>query len=386
MGEVEFVSSADTSTFNWKATHPRFGTVTHAILFGRVDYTEEDESNDEEDEEEEEHEKLDSVNGYRDFISDIDESVKQRLTLLQVAMERGADPYLVAPGSCNASRRWSKAKNKNTAYVTFADKSVIQCLWAIKRAIKVLASADWAKVLANINRAIGIIAGASGACMPSKVLVSERLLEMWEQVLADAETADVLIKVASKAEVVAPAGGCAAVSEVRAHSAVLRAASPMLRAMLSTDMREGARSEIELDCSSSTVQMFLALCYTGSLPEAEEVPSVATMLDALALGHRWQTQHVVEIIAPALAHRVDINNFESIMDTALRLQLHDLLVACRGFCSSHAREMRAKLAKQNTTPSRFTSAAVRMEVSHILGIDGGASTGTEQVQKRRRML
>ena len=67
---------------------------------------------------------------------------------------------------------------------------------------------------------------------------------------------------------------------------------------------------------------------------------MGTILCALDVAHRWQVLVVVQMLASAVSQRINMENFELITDTALRLQLTLLLATCRAFATSHAREMR----------------------------------------------
>jgi len=368
MGEERYILAADTCAFNWQSTHPHFGTVIHAVLFGRIDKKgcgEDDEEND-------------GVSGYDDIIMGSDKGIKERLSLLHIVLERGADPYLAAPKSCNGNRIYNSDCEETTC-ITFAEKSALECLWAAKRVIKLLGSKEWSHELTNIDKAVEILVGTYSCQRNTKVLVSERLLELWCDILQDASTADVNIRIESQNE--ESSADSAHLEIIPAHAAVLCSASPVLRSMLSSGMKEGEHREIVVaDCSDSAVHMLLMLLYTGSVDSLETEPSSAMLLDAVALGHRWQIQHVVDMLDLALSKRLDLQNLEAKLDVALRLQLPCLLASCRAFVSHHAPEVRTRLTKR----ASIENTAVRTELSRVLCTDGSAAS--EHAAKRRRTL
>ena len=69
-----------------------------------------------------------------------------------------------------------------------------------------------------------------------------------------------------------------------AHAGILRAASPVLDAMLSGCMQEAAGRQLHVEnATSMAVKVFLALMYTGSLPLDLE-PTCHTILEAKEYG------------------------------------------------------------------------------------------------------
>jgi len=354
MGKEKVVKNMDTSAFDWTSTHQHFGSPLHAILFGRV-----------------------STSGsYPDLISDISKGIRSRLGLLRIAMERGANPYVAAPASCDACRNWCYG-DEETEAVQFAGRSTFECLWACERVIRQMDSDNWLDEIGALDEAAEILAKPNHTTSSGSVLVSEGLLEMWESIYSDVESADVILKVVAPDKLDA--------GSVCAHSVILRGASPVLKAMLATGMREGDRKEIEVsDCSEEALHFLLSLLYTGSISSTEEStqePPASIMLCALNLAHRWQVGHVVRMLVLALAQRIDMDNFDVLADTALRLQLGPLLTSCRSFIAGHARELRCRLLSTGTT-GRIQSPAVRAEVESILS--GTACAAGETPRRKRR--
>jgi hypothetical protein len=386
MGEEEVVKSMDLSFFDWCSTHPDFGTPLHAILFGKISYEEK------EDEEEIDKEMEDKyrVHEFTDIVSADEANRKSRLELVRFAIQNGGDPHSVAPKECNASRLWGD--DSNMKRVEFAGESSLECLLATKRFIKTIDElrdeddAEWTEELATVEEALKILAGANPS-VGSAVAVPEGVAATWESVLADVETMDVTIRVGCDGTPRPSAIGNGSSSssetpEIRAHSVVLRGASEVLKAMLSTQYREGASKEIEVrDCCLEGVRLLIGLIYTGMVDSTDGRPIVSTMLAALDLAHRWQLLHLVPLLSAAVGKHLDDQSFESAVDLALRLQLPGLLTACRAYAANHKRELRARLAKRS---DGFHSDAVRAEVERMIG-GGPNGTALEAPPKRRRL-
>jgi len=370
MGEEKVVKSMDLSFFDWESTHSDFGTPLHAILFGKIRHEEEGEKGEAEDQNRD-------CDSFRDIVDADEEEVRARLDLLRFAVQNGANPHAVAPEQCDTERWWGEDGKMTT--ITFAGESAFECLLAVKRSLKASDSEKvaedteplWTAQLEAVDVALGILANASRA--ERSVGVPEGVLDTWEGLLSDAESMDVAIRV----EAPGREGG----AEVRAHSAVLRNASEVLRAMLSTQaMREGVSKVIEVaGCGHEAVRLLVGLIYTGMTVGSEEEPSVSTMLSAVDLAHRWQLLHLVRPLSSAIGLRLDAENFEAAIEVALRLQLPALLTACRAFAVAHRCEMRARLGKRGK--AGFQSRAVRLEVERLVG-GGGAADAPRKRQRR----
>ena len=117
-----------------------------------------------------------------------------------------------------------------------------------------------------------------------QVRVDQSVVDLWERVLGSTSSHDVAFETADK--------------PVTAHSLLLSEASPVLKAMLHSPMREGETRQIEVkDTSSSGVQLFLETLYTCS---SRSEPTCIDVLAALDLAHRWQVNGVVIILAEVL--------------------------------------------------------------------------------------
>jgi len=250
------------SQIDWRGLHADFGSPLHAVLFGKIRDdagTESDEST------------TNGGDGFGDLIGDDVAEKQSRLLLLRLAMEKGADPNATAPASCDVQKFWfleKRGQRKETKSIVFAGKSAFQCLLAAERAIKMTDAADWKEDLEVIDEAIEILSSAGSRA--ASVSVAEGVVELWESILSDTESADVTICVGSgnsEAEAAQERSEERAgdLEHIPVHGVVLRNSSPVLRAMLcTTGMREGARKLIRVkDCSATALRLLLALIYTG---------------------------------------------------------------------------------------------------------------------------
>eukprot|EP00913_Durusdinium_trenchii_P035871 g33568.t1 len=97
-------------------------------------------------------------------------------------------------------------------------------------------------------------------------------------------------------------------------------------------MQEAAGREVSVEnVSTLAIKVLLSLMYTGSLPTDLDAQS-NTILEALNLAHRWQVQYVVQILVSAAEKQLTLETFEVIAESAIRLQLENLLEICRTLC------------------------------------------------------
>mmetsp|Transcript_38576 Transcript_38576/g.120038 ORF Transcript_38576/g.120038 Transcript_38576/m.120038 type:complete len:383 (+) Transcript_38576:103-1251(+) len=363
LGEESLLKDADIDYFDWNGTHEKYGTPLIALVVGKATGQE-----------------------VYDFATGTPEKLTERLCLMRLVLGKGASPHAKPPPQFSICKSWWKTEgdkeveNSRTPLVHFNDKSaygvVASCLEALTNV-----EGDWKRELRFLRDAAKILAsyrpsGHAGGGVP-RVPVAEGVVETWESVLADAESADVAILVEG-------ADDGAAAERVLVHSAVLRGASPVLRAMLATTgMREGARKVIEVKgCSLAALRLLLSLVYTGAV--VGEEPSAAAMLVALDLAHRWQALHVVQMLAGALQRRLDADGLEPILDAALRFQLPSLLSACRAFISSHASELQMRLGKEALAAAAGPAAGCSAARAELLRVLGGARDGAQSAPSQRK--
>jgi len=325
MGEEILVRAANTITFNWQSTHPHFGSVVHAILFGRIDDGQESAEED--------------IYHYSDIVLANEVGTKQRLNLLKLALEHGASPDIPAPESCIRclSWRWFE-KDEWTEDVIPATKTGVETLLAVKRALLKSESLTHKpavhKKIQDVDKALMTLFSEPARPVGlSKALVPEELLEMWAKFLGDVATTDVRICITKTGD---------EVEILNAHAGILCAASPVLNAMLSGYMQEASGREVSLqNVSTLAVKVLLSLMYTGSLSvDLDAEPH--TILEALNLAHRWQVQYVVQILISAAEKQLTMENFEAFAEASIRLQLPQLQDICRVFANTKKVELRAK--------------------------------------------
>ncbi|CAE7821566.1 unnamed protein product [Symbiodinium sp. CCMP2592] len=207
--------------------------------------------------------------------------------------------------------------------------SALSLVFAIRRACN-KHDGPYEKQIANANTVLKILAEFQVSA--TDVSVPEATADMWETVLRDKEAADVKISVVEKQlpedEVFVSTAGT-----VYAHSLVLKAVSPVLKALLSSPMLEGATGTIQVEgVGMASVHLLLQLLYTGTTPDADHDPNV--LLGTLDLAHRWQAAHVVDIVEGALVKKIKLENLGAFCETALLKGLPTLRNACKRFAQS----------------------------------------------------
>jgi len=368
MGKEAVVNISDLSLFDWNKPNDIYGSAIHAILFGRLAQRDP---------------RLRETSTL-DIITDTEEGIDQRLNLLKFAAARGASPHIIAPETCDNPRCWSLGGEddgdaQDTNMVIFAGKTALQCLLSLENEIRALEDweKNWARDISVIERSLNTLLSANRPATESisKLQIHEGVLDMWERILQNADASDVVISLKGQDSSGSETG------EVYGHRVVLCEASPVLKAMLTGSMREGIQQKITLEgCSSTAVRLLLALLYTGSVPGDEE-PCLTNLLDALELGHRWQVQHVVDILTSAAMKRLGMHSLEAVLGVALRMQDMELLSVCRSFISGHAKEVSTKLAARS---KGFTDQAVVAEIHRTLA--GGTTDAGSRAKKRRCVL
>jgi len=172
--------------------------------------------------------------------------------------------------------------------------SAISLILAIKRKLD-LWNPMYKKYSERIDKLSAVFASGSAHLADNLMLVSESIVQTWATALQNVSLADV--------ELQASEG-----SSVWAHSVVLCSASEVLKATLSSPMREGQTQKILVsDVSEEALRHLLVLIYTGC-PDKEH--SITVHLEALDLAHRWQLDHVVEALEMKLVKEVsDVSKF-----------------------------------------------------------------------------
>lgn len=387
LGKLGFVEEAELKEFDWNAQHQTYGTPLIAILLGKLCKKGDSDSD---------SDSADEDNILIDFVTNNQAQKQARLDLLKLAIQRGADPNMKAPPSFSCTRQWWKigaadVQESKTRTITFRDFSAFSVVVKCIETFELMESVhDWKAECEFLEGAMRILNSYSSAgvdCTPH-MTVSEGVVHTWESVLRDQEAADMTIvcKAAGCKEAATspPSQPATLLPELHAHRLVLRSASRVLRAMLSSSFLEGASSRLEVDFDTDAVHLLLELVYTGSsagpddegvLPEVE----VGTMAATLELAHQWQIGHVVQMLVRALVRELSPETLATICELGVRLQLPELVSASRQLARS-SESVRADFQ----AGSRFPP-AVQAVLSELFG-QGGVSplSGDGEALPRKR--
>lgn len=385
LGKLGFVEEAELREFDWNAQHQTYGTPLIAILLGKLCKKGDSDSD---------SDSADEDNILIDFVTNNQAQKQARLDLLKLAIQRGADPNVKAPASFSCTRQWWKigaadVQESKTRTITFRDFSAFSVVVKCVETFELMESVhDWKAECEFLEGAMRILNAYSSAgcdCTPH-LNVSEGVVHTWESVLRDLEAADLTIACHPSSAGVMQARGSdvAHVPELRAHRLVLRNASKVLRAMLSSSFMEGTNSRLEVDFDVDAVHLLLELVYTGTSagpPEDEgaaltemDGAGVRTMAATLELAHQWQISHVVEMLARALARELTPETFATVCELGLRLQLPELVSASRSLARS-SESVRADFNAGSRYPP--TVQAMLVEIFNVVG-------GTQETQRKRR--
>jgi len=149
----------------------------------------------------------------------------------------------------------------------------------------------------------------------NKLAIDEDIVDLWENLLLATDSHDLTIDTAE--------------GPVTAHAQMLKAASPVARAMLESSMKERQTQRIQLnDTPREAVALLLEILYTCS---SQNEPDYKTVLAALDLAHRWQVQVVVRILGELLEQMITDESFASIAEHAALKGLEALKKACQKF-------------------------------------------------------
>lgn len=334
LGKLDLIKDADLGQFDWNAQHAHYGTPLIAIVMGKSLPVASGGSSTE------------TSMRVSDFISSTAREKESRLELMKIALASGGNPNVRAPPDCPVARRWWKlqeVEKTKTCVVDVKNSSVLSVVMKIIEALQV-AEGDWKEDLAYLASAMRLLsARASSPPLQQKIAISEAVVDTWEAVLNDVESADVTI-------------ACAEGGEIRAHAVVLRCASKVLRAMFSSSFREGTTKRIEVTADAHSVRLLLELVYTGTSgplsdeggsraestdvgaedcgPDGQGLQSTRLMVSTLDLAHQFQIDHVVQMLTKELANQLTEHSFGPACELGLRLQLPTLLRACRELANS----------------------------------------------------
>ncbi|CAE7304406.1 KLHL26 [Symbiodinium sp. CCMP2456] len=190
----------------------------------------------------------------------------------------------------------------------------------------------------------------------TKVQVDQGVIDRWEAIKGMTATHNVTFDTAD--------------GPVTAHDVALMACSPVLSAMLTSCMAEGASKRIQVkDSSAAGVSLFLDLVYTSSTcSEAHHECAV----EALDLAHRWQVASVVRVLEEILQGMITESSFVDIASSATSKGLLGLERACAAF-AQNSKALRQMSEKGELPPA----------LEKFLGHDATASDTSAPKKKRR---
>jgi len=195
----------------------------------------------------------------------------------------------------------------------------------------------------NANHVLKLIAAHAVPSESSKISIHEAVVDTWESILVNQRCCDVELQVAGGSRASKAPGGAGDGGTLKAHAAVLRAASRVLDATLASPMQEGRTGVVRVEGASiDSVRLCLHLIYTGTTASAE-LPEPTVLLEALDIAHRWQIGHVVSMLEKQLVRLVSPETLLPIYEAALLKDMGPLRVACKAFAATQTAALRAEL-------------------------------------------
>ena len=267
-------------------------------------------------------------------------------------ISQGASPTQFADSDCSDSTTFFFDYNQkeSTIECTHKNRTPIEVITQILKEMK--SNKHWKEraELKNMERLLAAFTAAPLA-NPSKhdmQAVDPSVVGMWEDVLADEACQDLTFE-------------CEGGGTVGAHALVLSCASPVLRAMVSSRMREGTERKIEVDESVAAVKLFLELVYTGG-SSADPLP-VPDALAALDLAHRWDVVGVVGMLERAIAPLIKKQTFAQIAEAAALKDLPLLKSSCVKYASQEGAMIDELAGKGELPPVVLTLVGKRVSAA-----------------------
>ena len=279
-------------------------------------------------------------------------------------VSQGASPSQFAPSECTIVSRFllDLYKEESTIESLYKNRTPIEVVTNLLKEMK--SNKHWKDrtvELKNMDRLLAAFTAAPLATPKHDMqAVDPSVVSMWEDVLADEACQDLTFE-------------CEGGATVGAHALVLSCASRVLRAMVSSRMREGTERKIEVDESVAAVKLFLELVYTGG-SSADPLP-VPDALAALDLAHRWDVVGVVGMLERAIAPLIGKTTFSQIAEAAALKDLPLLKSSCVKYASEKGAVIDELAEKGELSPA----------VLSLIGKSMSA-TGEPASKKRRRSL
>ena len=180
------------------------------------------------------------------------------LNMAEWMLQRGADPQRRLPAMDSKQKQinWFKVGDKASTQISVltAGHSALTFVFAFVRLMQEgKGGADWSDTIALLKKFIALTARSAPAT-GERIPVHPSVVEFWESARDMTSTHNVIFEAAD--------------GEVSAHDHILRSASPVLKAMLDSTMKEGSSRRIAVKDSSATgVSLFLDIVYLGLLKE-----------------------------------------------------------------------------------------------------------------------
>lgn len=237
-------------------------------------------------------------------------------------ISQGASPTQFATDDCEEKIEFLHDRDNKDSKVggPCATQTPIETVTQLLKEMK--ENRFWSKEkvdLKNLGRLLAVFTAAPlDSTKHDMQAVDASVVSIWEDVLADKACQDLTFE-------------CEGGGTVGAHALVLSCASPVLRAMVSSRMREGTERKIEVGESVAAVKLFLELVYTGG-SSADPLP-VPDALAALDLAHRWDVVGVIGMLERALTPLIKKTTFSVIAEAAALKGLSLLSSSCVKYAS-----------------------------------------------------
>ena len=282
--------------------------------------------------------------------------------MLEWMIQAGANPLQTTASGSKYKFHKSSDQDNTCIEIPLAGHSAITfvcaVLGAMEKAERAGVGIDWSGRAEAFRMYLTALTTGASAPATQNLLVPQSVVDIWESVQRMTSTHNVIFETADE--------------EVSAHDLVLVAASPVLKAMLESTMKEGSSKRISVkDSSGSGVRLFVDMLYTSS---TRDEPDYKTVLVALDLAHRWQVNGVVTVLAGLLPEMITVDSFGAIAEAAMLKGLQPLQRACRTFGASNG--MIKAMLKEGTLPA---------EVRKLMG-ESEAPAAEQGERKRRRTL
>ena len=284
------------------------------------------------------------------------------LKMVEWLLKVGADPQQRLPADDDS---WGSSitledRQETEIWISYCGQSPISLAFAWLREMKEnRGKANWSKEEQYLKQLITLFSRASSqqTLHGTDVAVPQSIVDLWESMRDLTASHNVIFEGSD--------------GDVAANEHILTVASPVLKAMLESAMKEGTSRRIQVkDSPSSGISLFLDVLYTSS---TREDPDHKTVLAAVDLAHRWQVHSVVQILCTALHGMIDANSFVAIAEAAVLKGLETLVRACTSFGSTD-KQVQAML-KNGDLP---------VAVRKLLGKPEHESREQQDTKKRRR--